>query len=54
MTEKSMSFTAACKDYFGSKPGQSLGEFMAEVRALTEKDKGELTAMFPSVGYSIT
>jgi len=51
---KVMSFTAACKDFFGYKPGQTLSEFMNEVRALTPEDKAYFTKLFPSVGYEIT
>lgn len=51
---KDISFAAACLDYFGKKQGQSSVEFMNELRALTDKDKVELKAMFPSVGYNIT
>lgn len=50
---KKMSFATACLDYFGKKPGQSSTEFMNEIRALSEKDRADLKAMFPSVGYEI-
>jgi len=48
-----MSFTAACKHYFGYKPGQTLGEFMAEVKELTPEDRVYFTKLFPSVGIEI-
>ena len=48
-----MSFTAACKHYFGYKQGQTLGEFMAEVKELTPEDRAYFTKHFPSVGIEI-
>jgi len=53
MADKEMSFVAACKDYFGYKPGQTLGEFMNEVRACTEADKEDLKKEFLKVGYIV-
>lgn len=53
MELKSMGFMAACKHYFGLKPGQGLSDFMKEVKELTPKDREDLKALFPSVGYSI-
>lgn len=50
---KQMSLTAALKDYFGYKPGQSLGDFMAEVKALTVEDKAYFIREFAKVGYQI-
>jgi hypothetical protein len=50
---KRMSFVAACKDFFGIKPGQSSVEFMKEIKELSPKDRTDLIAMFPSVGYEI-
>jgi hypothetical protein len=40
-----MSFVAACHTYFGRKPGQSLGEFGAELKALTPQDRRELALL---------
>ncbi len=40
---KPMSFTAACKDFFGVKPGQTAMDFMKEVKQLTDDDKAEIT-----------
>lgn len=48
-----VSFVVACKKFFGILPGQSLMDFQKEIKALTPKDKEELTAMFPSVGFEI-
>lgn len=50
---KQMSLTAACKDYFGYKPGQTLGEFMAEVKALTTEDRAYFKREFLVAGYEI-
>lgn len=48
-----VSLSVACLKYFGKKPNQTNADFMAEMRALTDKDKADLAAMFPSVGYEI-
>lgn len=37
------SFAGACKAFFGLLPGQSLGDFAAEVRKLTDSDRAEIT-----------
>lgn len=39
---KEISEASAIKAYFGTKQGQSLQEFMAELKALTLEDKTEL------------
>ena len=48
-----MSFTAACKDFFGYQTGQTLGEFMAEVKELTTADREYFKKEFVKVGYEI-
>jgi hypothetical protein len=48
------SFTKACKEYFGYKPGQNLTGFMPEIKELTEEDRAYFIKLFPSVGYEIT
>ena len=50
---KPMTFMQACKDFFGLKPGQTLSDFAREMRELTDADKAEISALFPSVGYGI-
>lgn len=40
-----MKYPMACKLFFGVKQGQSLGEFMSEIRSVPEKDKIELCEM---------
>ena len=46
-------FASAMKEYFGLKDGETTSGFMAEMKALTEKDKNDFRAMLPSVGYEI-
>lgn len=48
------SFTKACKEYFGYKPGQNLTDFMKEVRELNEEDRAYFSKLFLTVGYEIT
>lgn len=50
---KQMKFTPACLEFFGKHPDQSLQEFAAELKELTEKDRSDLTKMFPTVGIEI-
>ncbi len=37
-----MAFAAACKKYFDKKPGQTMGEFVAELRELSHESKVEM------------
>jgi hypothetical protein len=39
---KELGFTAACREFFGQRPAQTLKEFMAEVKELTDDDRAEL------------
>jgi hypothetical protein len=48
-----LTFTKACMEYFGKQPGQSLQDFAAELKALTEKDRQDFVKWFPSVGIEI-
>jgi hypothetical protein len=48
-----VSFATACWKFFKAKEGQSLSSFQMELKELTEKDKADLSAWFPSVGYTI-
>lgn len=48
------SFAKACKEYFGFKPGQSLPEFMTELKELDQKDREYFKREFVKVGYEIT
>jgi hypothetical protein len=47
------SFTKACKEYFGFKPGQNLTEFMGEIKALTGEDREWFKREFVKVGIEI-
>jgi len=49
---KEMSLIAALKDYFGFKPGQTMTEFMAEIRELTQEDRDWFKREFVKVGYT--
>ena len=42
MDEKPLSFASACKIFFGLAPDQTLSDFMAEVRTLSEQDRAEM------------
>jgi len=44
------SFTAACREFFGFKPGQTLAGFAEELRALTPKDKADIYEGFKAIG----
>ena len=45
-----MAFVAALKNYFGLKPGETLQEFLAELKALTDADKSELHRLLIGAG----
>ena len=47
-------FTTACLKFFGKKPDQSLTEFAAELKQLTDQDRDDLRAMFKDIGIEIT
>jgi len=47
------SLIVALKDYFGLKHGQSLAEFSAECKQLTDADKAWFEAQFKGHGISI-
>lgn len=42
MAQKEMGFIAACKEFFGQLPGQTLVDFRNEVAKLTPEDKAEI------------
>ena len=48
-----MSFVMAMKDFFGMKPGQKLGEFSNELKALDEKDRAYFKKGLEDNGYII-
>ena len=37
-----VSFAAACRSFFGFLPGQTLGQFGAELKTLTNEDRIEI------------
>ncbi len=47
-----MSLIAAIKQYFGFKPGQSMTEFMGEVKELTPEDREYFRRELAKVGYN--
>lgn len=49
-----MTFMMACREFFGARPGTTLQDFAAEVRALTPQDKAELIEMFKTVDIDAT
>jgi hypothetical protein len=44
------SFIGACREFFGFKPGQTLTEFGAEIKALSYEDKKEIAQGLRDVG----
>lgn len=40
-----MSFAVACKKFFGLLPEQTVGQFVAEVKALTPEDRREMAPL---------
>lgn len=47
-------FVSAIVAIFGKQPGQSLGEFQAEIKALTEKDRQDIINGMSRNGDAIT
>ena len=48
-------FAAACKEFFGYRPGQGLREFALEIKALTPEDRVELAALLSKeLGCEVT
>lgn len=50
---KPLSLMAACRDYFGTKDGQTAIQFGMEYKALTDDDKKEIADGLRANGYSI-
>lgn len=48
-----MTFIAACKQFFGFKPGQTLSEFGKEIRDLTAKDREEIAEGLRAAGLDV-
>ena len=51
---KQMTFVAACGQFFGLLPGQTLMEFALELKKLAPVDKEELIKLFVTVGIDAT
>jgi len=47
------SFVKACAEFFGRKPGQTLADFAAELKALSPKDRADMIGWFQTVGYDV-
>lgn len=47
------SFIKAMNDFFGRKPGQTIGDFQAELKALTHEDKLYFVREFKKVGIDV-
>ena len=50
---RDMKLVGALMKFFGKFPGETLTEFSNEYKALTEKDKDELTVMLREQGFDI-
>lgn len=48
-----VSFTKACVEYFGKKPGQTLPEFQQELKALTNADRDYFRVEFAKIGIEV-
>jgi hypothetical protein len=49
----SVTFSRAIVEYFGKKPGQTLSEFTAELKALTPEDRAYFVKEFAKVGIEV-
>lgn len=50
---KQMKFASAMMDFFGRHPGQTLSQFMEELRALSDAERAWFKANLAKVGYEI-
>jgi hypothetical protein len=51
---KQMTFIGACREFFGTKEGQTLKQFGEEIKSLSEKERAELVEMFKTVDIDAT
>lgn len=51
---KKLSFLAACREFFGTKEGQTALEFAKEVRQLNDADRVEIAAGLLQHGIEVT
>lgn len=49
----SKSFAAACREFFGLRPGTGLSDFAAELKALTIDDKKDIAAGLRAIGMDV-
>ncbi len=50
-----ISFTIACKKFFGQKQGESLADFATELKALTDDDRAEMrTQLQEALGEEVS
>jgi hypothetical protein len=47
-------FVSACNQFFGRLPGQTLGDFQAELKALDDNDRAYFVKEFAKVGIEVT
>lgn len=47
------SFASALRDYFGPRKGETLKDFMAELKALNDKDRAYFTDLLRKEGYEL-
>lgn len=52
-TTKTFTFMSACRDYFGTKEGQTAMDFGKELKQLTEADRAEIKQGLEAIGYVI-
>jgi hypothetical protein len=48
-----LTFMAACRAYFGQKPGQGAMDFGKEVQAMSPQDRQEITNLLEKEGFVI-
>lgn len=48
------SFVAACNSFFGRLPGQTLGDFQAELKTLDTNDRAYFVREFAKIGIEVT
>ena len=49
-----MSFTKAIIETFPKRPGQTMADYMAEIKALTPQDRAYFKAEFAKIGIEVT
>lgn len=53
MSVEPKAFATQMKNFFGYKQDQKLPDFMAELKALDDKDKADFTEMLNEAGYPV-